>query len=192
MPVEVRIVAATNADLESRVREHRGEDGFREDQFYRLEAFALRIPPLRERGEDLEILTGHFWNRSALDLCKEIPRISTETMRKSRQYPFPGNVRELKNAIARAVAFYDGEELLPSHLSCRIHGYAGGPSKAEETGPWAPPEILNGDRDLPLRRLENLYVRHVLGRLGGNRRKAASVLGISRSRLYRCLDNDRE
>jgi DNA-binding NtrC family response regulator len=186
IPVDVRIVAASNVDLEERIEESDANGRFRKDLFYRLEAFALRVPPLRERGEDLELLTGHFWNRSRLKMGREIPKMSPAALGQLQRYPFPGNVRELKNAVERAVAFCDGEELLPAHLPRRIREYAPGDSRLLG-GPFLPSDLLRSEQLPSLRQMEELYTRHVLDRVGGNKRRAASVLGVSRRTLYRYL-----
>jgi DNA-binding NtrC family response regulator len=189
IPVDVRIVAASNVDLEDGLRQADREGSFRKDLFYRLETFALRIPPLRERGDDLELLTGYFWNRSRLKMGKDIPEIAPETMRQLQRYPFPGNVRELKNAIERAVAFCDGAELLPSHLPKRIREHGPGDPIRVRGQVFLPPDLIRDGRLPPLRELEALYVRYVLERVGGNKRQAASLLGVSRRTLYRYLGN---
>jgi len=192
VPVDVRIVAASNVDLEERIEESDRDGSFRKDLFYRLEAFALRVPPLRERGDDLELLTGYFWNRSRLKMDREIPKISPAALGQLQRYPFPGNVRELKNAVERAVAFCDGEELLPAHLPKRIREYAPGNSRLLEGSTFLPSDLLRSEQLPSLRQMEELYARYVLDRVGGNKRRAASVLGVSRRTVYRYLGAGRD
>jgi len=216
MKVDVRVVAATNQDL----REAMDAGRFREDLFYRLETFRMVVPPLRERGEDLEILTARFIRRHAARLGRTAPRPGREFLDALRRYPFPGNVRELDNAVERAVTFAEGSTLEPRHLPARILnpevGWARIPEAGEGEGKRAgcefqetsgsgspggagvgtppretrvPRDVLVPGGELPsLRELEHRYVRLVLERTGGNKRKAASLLGISRRTLYRRLE----
>lgn len=181
--VDVRIVAATNRELETEV----SSGNLREDLFYRLETFTLSVPPLREREDDLELLTGRFLQRFAVQMNKEIRGLSSEALDSLRVYPFPGNVRELQNAIERAVTFCDGPMIKPEHLPARIRKHS-----AETTVPVHDssnsPKNLLADGTLPsLAELETRYIRYVLGRLEGNKRQAAALLGIGRRTLYRRL-----
>jgi DNA-binding NtrC family response regulator len=180
--VDVRILAATNDDLEEAVKQGR----FREDLFYRLETFILRVPPLRQRDEDLDILIGHFLHRYCLQLNKDIRGVSAEAMERLHSYTFPGNVRELKNALERAVAFCDENEIRLAHLPKRIREFCA----AGWTSAWGPPPQLASawtERLPPLREMERLYVNHVLESVDGNKRRAAGILGIGRRTLYRYL-----
>ena len=111
--VDVRIISATNKDLEEAVRQKQ----FREDLFYRLNVIQIKLPTLRERKEDIPSLASHFLNRYAEELGKQISRISPEALRILIQYDYPGNVRELQNIIERAVALEISQELTASNLS---------------------------------------------------------------------------
>ncbi len=189
--VDVRILAATNQDLEAAMAKSR----FREDLFFRLQTFQVHVPPLREREGDLEILTGHFMARSAARLGRTVPRLSRAVHDRLRDYPFPGNVRELENVLERAVTFCEGDLLMLGHLPERVHQRAapdGGPGGDGLTGPLAVRgSFLGLDADgeiLPLRELEHRYIRWVLDRVGGNKRRAAALLGIGRRTLYRRLE----
>lgn len=182
--VDVRILAASNEELEEAVEQKR----FREDLFYRLETFALRVPPLRQRGEDVEILMGHFLNRSCLQLNKDIRGISPEAMRQLQDYSFPGNVRELKNALERAVAFCDDKEIRLAHLPKRIREHRSPGSTPVPDSPFLGDEWLTEGRLPSLREVERLYVSEVLERVGGNKRRVAAILGIGRRTLYRFLE----
>jgi DNA-binding NtrC family response regulator len=187
--VDVRIIAATNQDLSVAMEEGR----FRRDLFYRLETFRLTIPPLREREGDIDLLAIRFIKRHAARLHRQAPEPSPAFLARLRAYPFPGNVRELENVVERAVTFCEGDILEPRHLPDRIvNEDAVGPPPADATrtreasdgGVWTPP----GEAILPLRDVETQYVRHVLDRVGGNKRRAAALLGISRRTLYRRLE----
>ncbi len=178
--VHVRIVAATNHDLEKQVADGK----FREDLFFRLETFALHAPPLREREDDIELLAALFLQQHALRLEKPVREISSAAMETLRRYPFPGNVRELHNAIERAVVFCAGREIQRKDLPSRIR------KERTARGPVgsAGEVLMIDDHSLPsLLDIENRYIAHVLERVAGNKRKAAEILGIGRRTLYRRL-----
>ncbi len=178
--VDVRVVAASHRDLEQEIRERR----FREDLFYRLETFHLRLPPLRERGDDLELLAARFLARFELELDRRVDGFSPAALHALKRYPFPGNVRELQNAVERAVTFCNGDEIRPEHLPARIRRRTPETTGGAERPPWT-----GEGAELPsLAEVEDRYIRHVLDRLGGNKRRAAEVLGISRRTLYRKLE----
>jgi DNA-binding NtrC family response regulator len=171
--VDCRVIAATNRDLEREVREGR----FREDLYYRLNVINLVVPPLRERGDDVALLAEAFLARFAGELKRENLRYAARTLEIMRGYAWPGNVRQLKNAVERMVVLAPGETLTPELL---------------------PPEILAGpgqgdllDEDLPYKDAMAAFKRHVirraLARTGGNQTKAAERLGLQRSYLNRLL-----
>lgn len=184
--VDVRIVAATNRDLEQLVR----DGDFREDLFYRMETFALHIPPLRDRERDLEILALRLIRRFSLEQGRQVSAFSNEAMESLKAYPFPGNVRELQNAIERAVTFCRGDTVQVEHLPTRIRNFRDdGDQKAEQGVQAGLMEKLIQGQALPsLEELESRYIRHVLEQVDGNKRQAASILGVSRQTLYRKLD----
>jgi len=179
--VDVRIVAATHRDLAAEVEAGR----FREDLFYRLETFLVRVPPLRERGEDLDLLAAHFVGRFGAQLGGEVRGISDAGMRALRRHRFPGNVRELANVIERAVAFCSETEIGVEHLPERLRCTSTGEPGADPTG-----ELL-AEGELPsLEEVERRYTRRVLARTAGNKRRAAEILGIGRRTLYRRLGSE--
>ncbi|RUO30955.1 sigma-54-dependent Fis family transcriptional regulator [Aliidiomarina sedimenti] len=178
--VDVRIIAATHRDLETLVSEGK----FRQDLFYRLETFALKVPPLRERGDDRELLAQHFVAALSKDDGLS-PSLSRETMEKIYDYPFPGNVRELQNAMERAVTFCQDSEIRPEHLPERMQQASQLTLSQNDTGNSEP-----GMRELrSLSDVQRDYVRYVLRETGGNKRKAAEVLGVTRRTLYRWLED---
>ncbi|RFF27988.1 MULTISPECIES: sigma-54 dependent transcriptional regulator [unclassified Wenzhouxiangella] len=180
--VDVRLVAATNQDLHERVQDGR----FREDLYYRLEAFQLEVPPLRDRGEDLEMLAMQFVGRFAAARQRPARSISNEALMLIRDYAWPGNVRELSNAMERAVTFCEGREIEAEHLPERVRR-AEGTGGAEQGGPLA--ALLDQGEMLPtLDELRRRYVQHVLEKVDGNKRRAAALLGVGRRTLYRWLD----
>ncbi|TYT73464.1 sigma-54-dependent transcriptional regulator [Desulfobotulus mexicanus] len=177
--VDVRILAATHQDMEKDVQ----QENFRKDLFFRLETFTLRVPPLREREEDKELLAARFMEQFALAMDKRIRGFSSSALDLITHYPFPGNVRELRNAMERAVTFAKGKLILPEDLPARIRNPHCTPSPIAEAGT----QILPTDRLIPLAELELRYIRHVLKETGGNKRSAATILGIGRRTLYRKL-----
>jgi two-component system, NtrC family, response regulator AtoC len=196
LEVDVRVIAATNRDLEEAL----AGGQFRKDLFYRLETFRIHLPPLRDREGDVDLLVRHFVLRHAARLEREAPRASGPFLAALRRYPFPGNVRELENVVERAVTFCEGGVLEPRHLPTRVqawregdrsHLHGGGPGEAPpadgngKDGPLE--ELLSGGAIPTLRELEGAWVRHVLDHTGGNKRRAAALLGVSRRTLYRKL-----
>jgi two-component system, NtrC family, response regulator AtoC len=181
--VDVRLIAATNQDLQALVE--KGE--FREDLYYRLEAFQLDIPPLRERGEDLELLAMSFLARFAAARKRPARRLSEQALAAVRGYRWPGNVRELKNAMERAVTFCEDEEIGVEHLPERVRrGNETDAVASSATG--VPAGLLEGDMLPSLEELRRRYVHYVLQRVDGNKRRAAALLGVGRRTLYRWLE----
>jgi DNA-binding NtrC family response regulator len=178
--VDVRMIAATNEDLEKSVAEKR----FREDLFYRLNVFPIRVPPLRERVSAITVLTNHYLSRFGAVYGKEVERVSAETYRLLRHYSWPGNVRELKNVIQTAVLMVNGKELLPEFLPRRITEAAdGSESRGESTCSFQVGATLDV--------VENQLIRMTLAHVRGNKKLAASILGISRRALYNKINRHR-
>ena len=168
--VDVRILAATNAHLADRVR----DKTFREDLFFRLSTVLLRLPPLRERGDDIVLIAQAVLERLAGEHHLPVPTLSPEVCRRLRAHPWPGNVRELKNAVERALLLsppgeLDVDELLPS-ADPEVHG----------EGPIPFPA--------PLDQITSAAVRATVKLCGGNRSESARRLSISTRRLRRLLN----
>ncbi|MDX1395877.1 MAG: sigma-54 dependent transcriptional regulator [Gemmatimonadota bacterium] len=173
--VDVRLISATNKDLEEEVAAGR----FREDILWRIDVFPIRLPPLRERRADIPLIAEHLLGELAREAgAVESPRFSPDAMALLTAYAWPGNVRELRNAIGRAVTLATGGDIAPDHLPEKIRRDAG--AAAIVTGA--------ADRHLSLRELERVYVLEVLERAGGNRSRAAELLGLDRKTLYRKLN----
>jgi DNA-binding NtrC family response regulator len=175
LSVDCRIVAATNRDLEAAVRDGK----FREDLLYRLNVIALTVPPLRERPEDIPQLAEHFLNRFACELQRPKLELAPETNRILRAYEWPGNVRQMKNAMERMAVMAPGDSLTPDLLPPEVlHG----------EDPMAPP-AFDEQGVLPLREAEREFrrqhFRRALAATGGNQTQAAELLGIQRSSLNR-------
>jgi DNA-binding NtrC family response regulator len=173
-PIDIRVVAATNRDLEERIT----EGGFREDLFYRLNGISVIVPPLRERPDDIEPLARHFLERSKRR--DGGPSLSDETVRLLESHPWPGNVRELRNLIERAVILCDGPVLEPRHLPLRT---SGAPPRAS-----LQPEPSSGGLRGEVKSLEKERIETALAACDGNQRRAAVKLGISRGALLRRID----
>ncbi|MEC7816874.1 MAG: sigma-54 dependent transcriptional regulator [Pseudomonadota bacterium] len=183
-PVDVRILAATHVDLQKAV----AEGAFREDLYYRLETLSLGIPPLRERGEDVELLAMHFLKEACRSHGRRFTKFSDVTLRILRDYPFPGNVRELSSAIERAVTFCEGDTIQPEHLPERIRKREGGQADAV-----SPLPVGGNVSEWPtLDAMQKAYVRRVMNAVDGNKRRAAQILGVNRRTLYRWLEADSE
>ena len=170
IPVDVRVLAATNRDLAVDVAEKR----MRADLFYRLNVVTLRIPSLRERGDDVVALARHFVARNAATVGRPVPEISEEALARLRAYPWPGNVRELENAMARAVAMSQSSVLLPGDLPPLVAAEASAPGAQAIDHNWP-----------TLAELERRYIARVLERTEGNKTAAASILGVDRRTLQR-------
>ena len=175
LSVDCRIVAATNRDLEAAVR----DGGFREDLLYRLNVIGLEVPPLRDRGKDISALAEFFLSRFASELKRPDLQISPETHAIMLAYCWPGNVRQMKNAMERMVVMAPGNLLTPDLLP---------PEVLRGEDPAAPP-IFDHDGLLPLREAEQAFrkqhLRRALAMTDGNQTKAAELLGIQRSSLNR-------
>jgi DNA-binding NtrC family response regulator len=175
---DVRIIAATNEDLEKNVAEKR----FREDLFYRLNVLHISVPPLRERPGAITVLTDHFLSHYAPIFGKEIERVAPETYRLLRRYRWPGNVRELKNVIQAALLMLDDKELRPECIPERIRDAAlSSEGRGEPTCSFRVGASLHS--------VERELIRLTLTYAGGNKKLAASILGISRRALYNKLKN---
>ena len=166
--INVRFITATNRDLEEALR----AGTFRSDLFYRLNVIAIRLPPLRERMEDIPLLVDHFLAKANASLKKRVREVSREAMVCLLNYPWPGNVRELEKAIERAVLLGGSDIVMPGHLPPRILGQAD-----------PQPASLKGR--VTLADLEKAHVLSILHENGWNQTKAAQELGVSRTTLWR-------
>ncbi len=174
LPARVRIVAATNKNLAEEVKNGR----FREDLFYRLHVITIRIPPLRDRPEDIPLLAHYFLDHFGRQMGKALTGFSEEAMEDLSEHGWPGNVRELKNAVEHAAILCPGGIIDESHLPKWDGGAAGG----GDVIPSETFEMPSGDRSL--RSMEKILVTKVLQETGWNISKAASRLGINRTTLY--------
>ena len=177
--VDVRVIAATNRDLQQAIREGR----FREDLFYRLNVFPIVLPPLRERREDIPLLARHFLQKYMLKTGKQLRGLDKSALAVLESYPFPGNVRELENIIQRAVVLADEGEL----LTAEHFRYLLAAPSFEETA-----QEISEQEEIPLKQrveeVERFYIQETLRRYGGNISRAAQALGLSRLGLYKKME----
>jgi DNA-binding NtrC family response regulator len=179
-PVNVRVVGATNEALVPKLK-----DGtFREDLYYRLAVIPVEIPPLRERLEDVPLLVNHFLQKQASSAGAEPIKIDPEAVDILCHYSYPGNVRELENAIERACALCEDHLILPSDLPPHIVSEAKGGKAHEELDKMPVGEKL----DDYIQQQERRYIEATLAHCRGSREKAAGVLGISMATLYRKIE----
>ena len=171
-PVDVRVVAATHHDLRQAVREGR----FREDLFYRLAVIEIGVPPLRDRPEDIVPLAEHFLRRVATRSGKSVTGFAGAALKRLEAYHWPGNARELENAIERAVALSRDALLTPDDLPATL-----------STTPSTDFLAAAAEREMTLDDLTMAYVRRVLERTGNNKKRAARLLGIDRRTIQRWL-----
>jgi len=167
IPMNARIIAATNRNLEEAVE----EGAFRDDLFYRLNVINIRIPPLRERREDIPLLAENLISRLAIETNKEVREISREALKMLMDHDWPGNVRELENALERAIVTAHGEVL-------EVENFDFLATARHRQTPWEVPG------DTSLAELEKRAVMAALDRTEGNIKAAANILGVDRSTLY--------
>jgi len=168
VPVNVRVIAASNADLAEEIR----RDRFREDLYYRLDVLHITMPPLRERRGDINLLVDHLIKEASADFQKSIRGISSDFISCLEAYPWPGNVRELKNVIQRAVISSNGDILDTAQLPQRVRR-----SQGEDT-------TVKLQVGMSLEQVQKELIRRTLEHTGYNRTRTSEMLGISRRSLY--------
>ncbi|HET8721539.1 MAG TPA: sigma-54 dependent transcriptional regulator, partial [Nitrospira sp.] len=171
--VDVRIIAATNLNLAEEVRAKR----FREDLYYRLNVIEMKLPPLRDRREDIPLLVEGFLDKCGKTRNKDVKGVTESALAMLMDYSWPGNVRELENVIERAVTLSRGDKITPDDLPPAVQGARGDRRVLEEAA----------EKTLPLEEIEKEYIKKILEKTGGNKYQAAQVLGIDRKTLYRKL-----
>ena len=193
IPVDVRIIAATNRDLEGALSEGR----FREDLYYRLKVVTIALPPLRERDGDIPLLSEYFLARSAADFVMDNPGISKEAISALSDYSWPGNVREIKNTLQKALIFNRGAPVGPEEIAQAISNADLNTGKGLEFSEraiykWAQEALTTkGTENLfesCMDRFAAILVGEALNLTGGNRSRAAKLLGLSRPTLHAKID----
>jgi two-component system response regulator PilR (NtrC family) len=176
IPVDVRVIAATNRDLDQQVAEHT----FREDLYYRLNVIPITVPPLRERQEDVPVLANHFLKKYAPAAAKSIVRIHAASLNTLSDYPWPGNVRQLENAVERAVALETTEELhiaIPEEKPKSKAAAAGVGIAGIQSATGVLPDGINMEKYVA--EIEKSLITSALARSNGVQTRAADLLKIS-------------
>lgn len=176
--VEVRLIAATNVDLQGRLRTGR----FREDLYFRLARYPVRVPPLRDRREDIPLLAQHMLQAFAEEIRVDVPRLCPEVLQKLQAYDFPGNVRELRNVIERALIECGSGPVEPQHIHLGF-----GPATPATTPQAVRPADVGEDMPLDFAEAELILIQRALRQAGGNITEAARLLGVNRTKIYRRL-----
>ncbi|HEY0840132.1 MAG TPA: sigma-54 dependent transcriptional regulator [Vulgatibacter sp.] len=170
--VDVRVICATNRDLKQQIRANQ----FREDLYFRLNVFNIHLPRLKERVEDIPILAQHFVGKFAAEAGKKVQGLEQDALDSLRGYDWPGNIRELRNTIERAVILCDGDLISQGDLPADLSGLG------------AEGIMLKLTLGMPLREVEKEYILGSLRRNGGNKARTAELLGISEKTLYNKLN----
>ena len=172
--IDVRIISASNRDIKNLIHEGR----FREDLYFRMKVIDIELPPLRERREDIPLLVDHFINQFGKKPNRKISGVSEEALKILMNYSWPGNVRELENIIQRAIALCRHEVILPEDLPSSMLRVQDDESLLEK----------GLHKKYTLDQLEKEYIKNVLIEAGGNKSKAAEILGLDRKTLYRKIE----
>lgn len=174
LSVDVRVIAATNRDLIQGIK----DKDFREDLYYRLNVITLKLPPIRERGEDIEIFARHFLKIFADETGKKVRKFSDEALAALKSHNWPGNIRELENAVERSVILCNGETIRPEHLML---------APIQMSSPIAAQPAAPTVADIPvttsLRDVEKIHIERVLKAKKWNQSSAATALSIDRKTL---------
>ncbi|MEM9489345.1 MAG: sigma-54 dependent transcriptional regulator [Myxococcota bacterium] len=174
--VDVRVIAATNRELSQAVREGK----FREDLFYRLHVITVAVPPLRDRRSDIPLLARHFAERAAQRTQQSRPELSPGAIDWLQRQPWPGNVRQLENAVERAVVLATGPRLEVGDFETRTA------TSSDDSGEAAA-EAASPDQLISLAELERIHILRVLRACSGQKTKASAILGINRTTLWKKL-----
>jgi DNA-binding NtrC family response regulator len=179
IPVDVRLISTTNVNLNAAIE----NKTFRSDLYYRLHVIPVKIPPLRERNGDILYLASCFLEKFSKDKGAKKPVLSDRTAALLNTYPFPGNVRELENIIERAVLMTDGDTIFPESLCLDLENT---PAAGSMPAPDAPPDLdaIPMGSDMTLKDVEKTLINETLSKVGGNKTKAAKILGISVRTLW--------
>ena len=173
--VDVRVITATNADLSAKI----AVGAFRQDLYFRLARYVVATPPLRERPEDIPLLAAHFLEMFSREMGRTPPALSPEALALLTAHPFPGNVRELKNVIERALIASGGAAIARGHILLP------GAASASPGTPALPVKVAATELPLNLNDAEQALIQRALEQTGGNIAEAARLLGVNRSRIYR-------
>jgi Nif-specific regulatory protein len=182
--VDIRLISATNRNLQEMVQQGK----FREDLFYRLNVVELRLPPLRERRDDVSLLAHHFLQRFSEMFHKKARRFSAPTMQALEQYNWPGNVRELENVVQRAVVLSDGPCIEAAQLPAALRSMVSVQepvAKPVAVEPEAPPAVMSYEEEI--RRFKRNLILRTLREYGWRKAESARALGVARGYLHRLI-----
>ena len=184
--VDVRVLSATNADLQAKI----AEGIFRQDLFFRLARYSVETPPLRDRAEDLPLLATHFLQMFASEMGIAPPELTPEALETLSSYAFPGNVREMKNVMERALILSAGKPVRREHLQLLQPGArTAPPDLTKPVAATTPQGVPIADIPLDLEAAEHALIQRALEQTGGNVAEAARLLKVNRSRIYRRFPN---
>lgn len=186
IPTDVRIIAATNKNLEEMVQ----AKSFREDLYYRISVFPIHIPPLRERPDDIEPLCNYFIKEFSQTFGRRPPQLSDKVLEMFQNHPWKGNIRELRNVLERAMILSKGDRITSSHVI--LSGTGAGGKPIDQMGFGQIIELLLRKHRVGLEELERKYIRHAMEEAGHNVSRAARLLGLSRATLRYRLDKMEE
>lgn len=178
IPIDVRLISATNRDLESAVDEH----SFREDLFYRINVIQIELPPLKQRGADILLIAQYYVQQFADRMRKPVTGLDPAAAERLLSYAWPGNVRELRNVMERAVALTRSDKILVADLPNKIQEFRNNQGMLAGEDPT---ELV------PLEEIERRYIEHVVKATDGNQTQAARILGVDRKTLHRKLKIDK-
>jgi DNA-binding NtrC family response regulator len=182
IPIDVRLLAATNRNLKEMV----DQGTFRDDLYYRLNVVNLQLPPLREHREDIPLLLNHYLKLTAEDNGKELNGFTPETVKVLTSYNWPGNIRELRNCVERMVVFARGSSLTLNDVPVEIRQAVG--EQFKEKAQQEKNDLQQSENPLDIKANEKNVIIQALAQCGGNRSRAAELLGISRRTLHRKLN----
>jgi Nif-specific regulatory protein len=182
LPIDIRVIAATNKNLEAAIKEHT----FREDLYYRLKVIHIETPSLRDVPEDIPVLANHFLSKYCRMMSTELKQFTTRALEQLSSYSWPGNARQLENQIKRLVASIRVKSITEDHLDGAIRNPS---ASIQSFQPKVEPAPKSATRSLPdaVEQLERRLIEEALRNSGGNKQKAAHVLGLSRQGLIKKL-----
>lgn len=175
--VNVRIIAATNAELESKIT----GGSFRKDLYFRLAGYSIKMPPLRSRKDDIYPLVIHFAEKNAFEMGMKMPQLTAEAATILNKHDYPGNVRELRNIVERAMIESNGREIRQEHIHFPFL------TQTQTSNPPVSPAMKDSPIPLNMKEAEAILVRRAMDQAGSNVSEAARLLGINRTKLYRKL-----
>jgi Nif-specific regulatory protein len=183
VPIDIRVIAATNKKLEAAIKER----AFREDLYYRLKVIHIETPSLRDVPEDIPVLANHFLSKYCRMMSTELKQFTTRALEELSSYSWPGNARQLENEAKRLVASVRGKSITEDHLDGSIRNLTASIQSVQPREEPAPKAPMSGSLPDAVEQLERRLIEEALRNSGGNKQKAAQVLGLSRQGLIKKL-----